>query len=83
MYIVISTAQTDLGLRSGTLSQKINKLPRPTFYEITPVWQYLKIVYGQMSFRTEFPETSHYVLNLRYRPPTPNLNTSTTRHKIT
>ena len=41
-YIVISTAQTDLGLKSGTFSLKINKLP--TFSEITPAWQCLKIV---------------------------------------
>ena len=33
MYIVISTAQTDLGLKSSTISLKINKLP--TFSEIT------------------------------------------------
>ena len=41
-YIVIPTAQTDLGLRSRTFSLKINKLP--TFSEINQVWQYLKIV---------------------------------------
>ena len=33
MSSVISTTQTDLGLRSRTFSQKINKLP--TFSEIT------------------------------------------------
>ena len=32
-YIVISTAQTDLGLTSGTFFLKINKLPK--FTEIT------------------------------------------------
>ena len=32
-YIVISTLQTDLGLRSETFSMKINKLP--TFSEIS------------------------------------------------
>ena len=32
MYIVISTAQTDLGLRSRTFSLKIDTLP--TFSEI-------------------------------------------------
>ena len=39
LYIVISTAQTDLGLRSETFSRKINKLP--TFSEITQAWQCL------------------------------------------
>ena len=34
---VISTAQTDLGLRSRTFSLKINKLP--TFSEINQGWQ--------------------------------------------
>ena len=38
-YIVISTAQTDLGLRSRTFSLKINELP--TFSEIIQAWQYL------------------------------------------
>ena len=38
--IVISTAQTDLGLISITVSLK-----RPTFYEITQAWQCLKIVF--------------------------------------
>ena len=42
-YIVISTAQTDLGLRPRTFSLKINKLA--TFSEITQVWQCLKIVF--------------------------------------
>ena len=41
--IFLSTAQTDLGLRSRTFSIKINKLP--TFSEITQVWQCLKIVF--------------------------------------
>ena len=47
-YIVISTAQTDLGLRPRTFSLKINKLT--TFSEITQEWQSLKIVF----IRTEF-----------------------------
>ena len=42
-YIVISTAQTDLGLRSRTFSLKINQLI--TFSEITQVGQCLKIVF--------------------------------------
>ena len=37
----ISTAQTDLGLRSRTFSLKINKLP--TFSEITQVLQCLSL----------------------------------------
>ena len=37
IYIVISSAQTDLGLRSRTFSLKINKFP--TFTEITQAWQ--------------------------------------------
>ena len=41
-YIVISNAQTDLGLRSRTFCLKINKLP--IFSEITQSWQCLKIV---------------------------------------
>ena len=41
-YIVTSTAQTGLGLRYRTFSQKINKLI--TFSEITQAWQCLKIV---------------------------------------
>ena len=41
--IVISTAQTDLGLRSRTFSLKINKLL--TFSEITQAWQCLNIVF--------------------------------------
>ena len=41
--IVISTAQTDLGLRSRTFSLKINKLP--TFSEFTQAWQCLKSVF--------------------------------------
>ena len=53
IYIVISTAQTNLGLRSRTFSLKINKLI--TFSKIAQVWQCLKIVfYGQMSSHTEF-----------------------------
>ena len=44
-YIVISTTQTDLGLRSRTFSLIINKLP--TFSEINQGWQYLKIVFIQ------------------------------------
>ena len=40
-YIVISTARTDLGLRTRTL--KINNLP--TFSEINQAWQCLKIVF--------------------------------------
>ena len=52
-YIVISTAQTDLGLRFGTFSLKINNLP--TFSEITQAWQCFKLcLYGQMSSHTEF-----------------------------
>ena len=43
LYIVISTAQTELGLRPRTFSLKINKLP--TFFEITQTWQCLKIVF--------------------------------------
>ena len=39
----ISTAQTDLGLRSRTFSLQINKLT--TFSEITQVWQCLNIVF--------------------------------------
>ena len=42
-YIVISTAQTDIGLISRTFSLKINKLP--TFSEISQGWQCLKIVF--------------------------------------
>ena len=42
-YIVTSTAQTDLGLRYRTFSQKINWLI--TFSEITQAWQCLKIVF--------------------------------------
>ena len=41
-YIVISTAQTDLGFGSRTFSLKINNLP--TFSEINQGWQCLKIV---------------------------------------
>ena len=43
IYIVISTAQTDLGLISRLFSLKINKLP--IFSEINQGWQYLKIVF--------------------------------------
>ena len=42
-YIVISTAQTDLGLRSRTFSLRINKLP--TFSKISQSWQFLEIVF--------------------------------------
>ena len=42
-YIVTSTAQTDLGPRYRTFSQKINWLI--TFSEITQAWQCLKIVF--------------------------------------
>ena len=42
-YIVTSTAQTDLGMRYRTFSQKINELI--TFSEITQAWQCLKIVF--------------------------------------
>ena len=42
-YIVISTAQTDIGPRTRTFSLKINKLP--TFSEITQAWQCLKIAF--------------------------------------
>ena len=50
--MVISTAQTDLGLRSRTFSLKINVA---YISEITQTWQCLKIVlYGQMSSHTEF-----------------------------
>ena len=42
-YIVISAAQTDLGLISRTFSLKINKLA--SFSEISQGWQYLKIVF--------------------------------------
>ena len=50
-YIVISTAQTDLGLRSRPFCLKINKLA--TFLKSIKAWQCLKIV-GQMSSHTEF-----------------------------
>ena len=43
LFIVISNAQIDLGLRFRTVSLKINKLP--TFSEITQGWQCLKIVF--------------------------------------
>ena len=42
-YIVISTTQTDLGLKSRTFSLKIYMLP--TFPEINQGWQCLKIVF--------------------------------------
>ena len=42
-YIVASTAQTDLGLRYRTFSQKINWFI--TFFEITNAWKCLKIVF--------------------------------------
>ena len=61
IYIVISTAQTDLGLRSRTFSLKIKKLP--TFSEINQGWHCLKIVLIQ-SDELNFNFT---VLNLRYR----------------
>ena len=54
---IISTEQTDLGLRSRTFTLKSNKLI--TFSEISQVWQCLKIV---------FIYTSNDVLKLRYRP---------------
>ena len=44
-YIVISTAHTDLSLRSRTISLKIDYLI--TFSEITQAWQCLKIVFRQ------------------------------------
>ena len=60
MSSVISTARTDLGLRSRPFSLKINKLP--TFSEITEAWQCLKIVFTLSdSSHTEFQ-------NLRYSP---------------
>ena len=59
-YTVISTEQTDLGLRSRTFTLKSNKLI--TFSEISQVWQCLKIV---------FIYTSNDVLKLRYRPNYP------------
>ena len=43
VYIVIWTAQTDLGLISRTFSLKINKFP--SFSEISQGWQGLKIVF--------------------------------------
>ena len=56
--IYISTAQTDLGLRSSTYSLKINKLP--TFPEITQAWQCLRLcLYSQMSSHTEFQHTEY------------------------
>ena len=52
-YIVISTAQTDLGLRSRTFSLIIIYLI--TFSEITQAWQCLRLcLYGQMSSHAEF-----------------------------
>ena len=42
-YMSSSTAQTDLGQRFRTFSQKINQLI--TFSEITQAWQCLKIVF--------------------------------------
>ena len=42
-YTVISTAQTDLGLRSRSFSLTINKLP--TFSEISEAGQRLKVVF--------------------------------------
>ena len=46
-YIVISTAHTDLGLKSRTFSLKINKLPTFSEYhlDLSVVWQCLKIVF--------------------------------------
>ena len=61
--MVISSAQTDLGLRSRTLSLKIKKLP--TFSKIDQRWQSLKIVFI-CSAELNFYFT--YILNLRYRP---------------
>ena len=43
IYIVISTVQTDLGLRSITFSLEINKLPK--FSEINQGWHCLMIVF--------------------------------------
>ena len=52
-YIVILTAQTDLGLCPRTFSLQINMLI--TFSEITQAWQCLRLcLYGQMSSHTEF-----------------------------
>ena len=65
-YIVTSTAQTDLGLRSRTFSKKINKLI--TFSEITQAWQCLEIVFIRSDDFTYWISTSNDVLNLRYRP---------------
>ena len=42
---LISTAQTDYGLRFRTFSLKINNLP--TFSVITQAWQYLKVMFIQ------------------------------------
>ena len=42
-YIVISTAQTDLGMRYRTFSKTIDQLI--TFSEITQAWQCLMIVF--------------------------------------
>ena len=54
-YIVISTAQTDLGLRIWNFFSKINN-KLPTFSKITQVWQCLKIVFiwSKISLHTEF-----------------------------
>ena len=77
-YIVISTAQTHLGLRSRTFSLKINKLP--TFCEINQGWQCLKIVFiwsNELNFNFIIFQT------LDTDPNTPNTKTCTTNHKIT
>ena len=79
--MVISTAKTDLGLRSRTFSLKINKLP--TFSEITQAWQCLKIVFIRSDEVTYWILTSDYVLNLRYRPHYSKYKICTTYHKIT
>ena len=69
MYIVISTALTDLGFRSRTISLKINKLP--TFSEINQGWQCLQIVIIQSDEQS-----------LDIDPTTLNIKTCTTNHKI-
>ena len=63
VYIVISTAQTDLVLRSRTLI---------TFSEITQAWQCLNIMFIRSDEFLYSISTSNYLLNLRYRPTTPN-----------
>ena len=80
IYIVISTAQTDFGLRSFSLN--INKLP--TFSEITQAWQYLKIVFIRSDdcvYTVHILNFNFKLLNLRYRPPTPNIKIYTKQQK--